>query len=346
MLAPYPLSRAWAALLGLGLAAAPPAPETGDGDPVPILRDASDRSRIRAEAETFEALVQKTKPDAVWNGRDMLWVEADPGAGTRFVCDRAYVFHPPGAYRTWVLMEPGFRAGEDARRVMPLLASKRSSDSGPGDYAIAAAARPGGGTVYELGWQDGPMGSGNWFRRSRLFVLRDASGRWRVIGPGVDEPSGHGAGNNSSYGTTVERSVEWTGDAEAPVRIRFARRVWLTEVGEEPVGLPDIEILSELVLEGPLPAVLKPAGRDYVVVGENDTLDAVVRRLSVWESGWDARREDRDRRRAAISDAWKEALLQANPGLPSGAIPKGTRVSLPAHADRPPVLRGQAPARP
>lgn len=54
---------------------------------------------IRAAADSWPALIEKTKPAFAWNGCDMMWIEAGTNDRPQFVLDEACILsaHKPAA---------------------------------------------------------------------------------------------------------------------------------------------------------------------------------------------------------------------------------------------------------
>jgi hypothetical protein len=67
-----------------GCSTNPPAAETKvfnystpDSGAVVVLNGLGKCLSVRVEADSWQALIEKTKPTFAWNGRDMMWIESD-----------------------------------------------------------------------------------------------------------------------------------------------------------------------------------------------------------------------------------------------------------------------------
>jgi hypothetical protein len=187
---------------------------------------------------------------------------------------------------------------------------KPESDRGSGNYVLALSRGPGGAVLVEVGFQ---RWSNLCHDDRRLYFIEDREGAWTFLGEGLDESGGHGSWSK------VEREVEWTGRAEAPVRIRFTRESFESESQEDWQWIGET-VHRDAVLDGPPPASLAALGREYVLAREGDGLDAVAVRLF--------------RPGDPILLPWRLGLLQVNPDLPEDGIPAGTRVPLPTASER------------
>ncbi len=277
-------------------------------------------AEIRVEAETLEALIGKVKPLAVFGGRDMIWADEDG-----FMFDRAFYYQPKGEPGRWVLLEKcrGLRfRSEHVRARAKFMDAKPMHDSGSGDYAVVRSRSPDGKTLYEVGWMAGPgAGSGAHVVERRIFMLRERSGRWRLVGEGPSEGSGNKGAFAGSH-KSVRLRVTWTGAPGAPVRIRATKTVrdWATRDSRK-----DLRTLQDGVLEGPLPAEYRRVGRPHVKSEKDESLAALAHRIAVW-NGYYAGRNAKEK--ASIEKLWLDALRELNPDLPETGIPEGTRVDV------------------
>ena len=58
---------------------------------------------ISESADSWPALIKKTKPTFAWNGCDMMWIENDTNGQPQFVLDEAYIYQPTNQPRQWIL---------------------------------------------------------------------------------------------------------------------------------------------------------------------------------------------------------------------------------------------------
>lgn len=313
-----------------------------------VLRGLGGRFAVRAEAGSWEALVEKVKPTFIWNDLDMMWIAGGEAGQPVFTMDRAHVLQPEGGPERWALLsvrrggthDPRDSAwaqvcGNWLRGTAKLHEEVPVSDHGSGDYAVVKAKQPEFGTVYEVGWQAlTSLGTGHYETERRLYVLRDAAGAWRFIGEGPEISSGK-QGYCRMYTGSVQSRVEWTGRRIAPVRVRFTvedvDHEWLSSddlADEEPDRPPRAARIEyrDAVLAGRLPARLRwTTDRPYMLAKEGDSFESVAGHLARWTGGWELNRGE-DRR--YILAMWRNALARLNPRLPKGEVPAGTRIRL------------------
>jgi hypothetical protein len=206
---------------------------------------------IRATASTLGELCRKVKPLAWWDLGDMLWVNEDSDK-LEVTVDKAQVFKPSGRPACFVLVDLDWKSFDswydkvNPRRETVHL-TKEILPSDEGSYLVEAGRSPNGDALYEAGLESPPGSeerSAGFFRR-HLFILRTQEGRWLFVGEGVQEERPR---SETVFIRTVEkRSVEWTGDAEAPVQVSF--------IFED--LLRDVSTRYTAVLEGRLPAKLR-----------------------------------------------------------------------------------------
>jgi len=305
--------------------------------PAPVLKEIGEGVSIGAEADSWEALVEKVQPAFTWAGRDMLWIEQDEQGNPRFTLDGAYVFQPEGKPARWVLL--AFGDGADPRgfslnyirRTARLYEENKMPvhDGGSGDYAVVKSHHPAAGTLYEIGWESiRSAGSSVATEERRLYLLRDGNGRWHFVGEGVG-PGVSKFGYNVTCLRSVESAVTWTGVPDRPVRIEFTVRDSRIEGGEMPedrVPRRRRDEYSRAVLAGRMPAALQWIDdRPYMLAEKGDMFDAIVSHLATWTIGWDTNRGDARKR---TLEMWADGVADLNPGLPRGEIPEGTRIRL------------------
>jgi hypothetical protein len=287
---------------------------------------------VQTEASSWEELVERADPTLLLGDWEMLWVERDGNSRLRFVINRAFVVVPEDSKPRWVLLTgrgAHWWIGAFANRsVSALCESPPVHDTGPGDYAVVLSRGPDDRVLYEVGREHGPCGSGNVVSGRRFYVFGDHEGNWRFIGEGPEEVSGK-LGYGHGYGHSVRRTVRWTGDTQAPVRLEFISSRSDAELGEGQIGLPYNVVYRDCVLEGQPPATLREGGRWYALVKRGETLDDVVYRQAVWSSGWSSRK---DQQKTALG-VWRDAILRLNPGLDPAEIREGARIELPTYGE-------------
>ncbi len=325
----------------------------------PVLKDIG--LVIREQAATLQKLTAKTKPDFTFGngGRDMMWVGQDEKGNPQFTLDRAYVHKPKGKPAKWVLLTSRnaplrlIRGGCEYLHGVAKLRKKVPTNRSCVKYALVKSTDPKGGTVYEIVWQSTMSGGTSLAESERhLFVLRDGKGRWRFIGEGPS--GGHGKmGYCKAWSSAVDARVKWTKRADTPVRIHFvatsAEYEWASSdmLQADPTAgdamRDELKTRLDWVLDGKLPTTLrKITGRPYILARPGDTFNKVVRHLSSWSSGWRGNLGKGDRRIEAV---WKRELTRLNPKLPTGNIPKGTRINLLTHAETIGLFNRSEPAK-
>lgn len=70
-----------------------------------VLEKLDDTLQVRRQANSFSALVDLTRPNLVWGGRDMLWITRDDFGKPGFAMNRAYPLQVGRDRPAWYLME-------------------------------------------------------------------------------------------------------------------------------------------------------------------------------------------------------------------------------------------------
>ncbi len=310
----------------------------------PVIKDLGKRIKIRFEAESWEELVRKVRPDLAWNCRDMLWLGRDERGWPQFETARAYRYQPAGGPERWVLVElreglysreQEVFAGDCLRGVAKLREKVPVSDHGPGCYAVMILGRNSSCKVYEIGWPAESAGMGHWEIQRTLYILYDRDmrdhlgGTWRLVGEGPECSQGR-TGIECHNSRIVSTSAEWTGRRSVRARIQLTTRSesidGCVETGPDDARVfkqPKV-VYRDFVLEGPSRAHSRLlGGHEYVIAGKGDTREKIVRHLASWTVGWAA---DRPGERDLILAAWRRALIRLNPRLPADPLPEGTKV--------------------
>lgn len=243
-------------------------PDSGD---VVTLKGLGRRLSIRVEADSLKALIQKTKPNFVWNGRDMMWVENDKNGQPEFILDEAYIYQPTNQPLRWVLLDTrdapfdewyGAVMGNNLHGVATLHPTVPVADNDAGvmgDYAVIKSTNPRFGTVYEIGWQK-LMANGTClcnFNR-RIYVLKDGQDRWHFLGEGPAAGSGRG------FESTMEAKVVWDGSITNanPLQIQFCCVFSVNTFSndrsaDDTNNAPEVITTNNYVIAGAFPARLK-----------------------------------------------------------------------------------------
>ena len=252
----------------------------GGGSPVAdevVIQSLGKGFFISVAADSWPALIQKTKPVFAWNGCDLMWIENDKRSEPRFVLDEAYIYQPTNQPRQWVLVKderpdgnrPEALTGDwwqwwqfgncNLRAVAGLHDSKPvPDDSGYyGDYAVVKSTNQRYGVVYEIGWQ-GEMSVGNAHPEysRRIYLFKDKASRWHFLGEGPAEGAEHGGWD------IVEARVVWDDSQinELPLQIKFHRettRSPVDYVADDTNRPPDEVSINDFVLAGKFPAQLQ-----------------------------------------------------------------------------------------
>jgi hypothetical protein len=179
--------------------------------------------------------------------------------------------------------------------------------------------------LYRLGWQAMVSGgSNNYTANSTIFLLEDRQKRWRVVGVGVAEGSGH-AGSTVCFGVSATYRIKWTGDAHSPIRVDLTVENGTYEVGEEPMGALDLPIRRDGTLVASPSFGIRWTSGEYVMPARGDTLERIAMRLAWWRPFM--RPGEGYRHRAA--EVWLQLLQERNPGLAEGVLPAGKRIHVP-----------------
>jgi hypothetical protein len=237
-------------------------PDSGE---VVVLKGLGNRLSVRVEADSWPAMIEKTRPTFAWNGRDMMWIGNDTNGQPQFVLDEAYIYQPTNQPLRWVLLDEqeapfdgyyGDVMGNNLRGVATLQREVpvAHNDAGIiGEYAVVKSTNPRFGTVYEIGWQK-LMANGTClceFNR-RLYVLNDRKDRWHFLGEGPAEGESHYGG------TTMESKVAWDNSTtnEFPLRIRFHSidTDHDNRIDGDANSQPDVVTTNDYVMAGTFPA--------------------------------------------------------------------------------------------
>ncbi len=307
------------------------------------------RLAVTAEAESWAALVEKLQPTLTVDNHDLIWIGKDDHGQPQFTLDEAFILHPPGQPRRWVLLKEipgapfdGFY-GEVMGNNLHGVASLMGKVPAPvgdaeiyGDFAVGKSSHPAHGTVYEIGWQK-LMANGTSLQEGnrRLYLLQDPAGQWHFLGEGPVDQHGK-SGYNQGERNDVESAVVWTNlpPPALPVEIHFVvkntHREWSSD--DNPVAArPDLSTYEDYVLSAPFPGQLQRAtARPYTISEKGDTFDELARRNTAWES--DAIKTSA---KLFYQHLWLDGLARLNPALPPAAIlPVGTKVQLLNQAER------------
>jgi hypothetical protein len=323
-------------------------PDSGD---VVALKGLGKRLSVRVEADSWQALIEKTKPAFAWNGRDMMWIESDTNSQPQFVLDEAYIYQPTNQPLRWVLLDThdapfdewyGEVMGNNLRGVATLHKTVPIADNDAGEigeYAVVKSSNPKFGTVYEIGWQK-LMANGTCLCEDnrRIYVLKDRANQWHFIGEGIGDSSGKSGIEDD--GTSVDARVVWMKSKtnDLPFQIQFVCQNCETEASDAPdfVPRPGLVTYDEYILAGTFPAPLRrTTDRSYLLAEKGDTFDKFVEHCAEWDNGWnvwpDAGQKIKNER---IIEMWRAGLAQLNPQLPkTGNIKEGTRVQLLTYAE-------------
>ena len=279
----------------------------------------SKRLRVRVQAETWDALVAKVKPDVTWSGTDrdgqdgvsrwngpnMLWIEKDAKGRTVFHLEQAFAWRPRGQKTQWILIEDVSDqegANDDGNNM---------EDSPVGDEPYEAmltnqslAARIAHGKPKDESF-DGAGNAGEYAqdisRDPRGGVVcevgwtpspnRDGCEQWertlyfwrKPIGPWRfigEAPLTYQQSRNHGESASMEAKVCWLGAPPAPV-IQFA-----LSMSQGTVHGNSGETCQDYILKpnaNGTPAESKPTDdHDYILAEDKDTLDSVV----LWHCPW------------------------------------------------------------
>lgn len=323
----------------------------------------SARLKVRLEAETWDALVAKVKPNFIiktqtpWrdenpDGRDFMWIEEGSDGRLAFRLEEAYTWRPTDQKSRWVLVDPVMQPEGKAWDVLwdqawsnfsgnmlPMKVVVGAEPRWPG-YAKVNSTDPRGGTVYEIGWVSSVCdGSGCCQTRRNLFIWRDAAGRWYFLGEGPDGSSSKNGYANWSE-VEVRSTVHWSvAERPAPWRIDFVEATTRSEgFADGAEGLPEVTLCRDAVMNvrpDALPASWSwTSTRDYeyLVAASGDTLDQAAARLAAWTGDWKIPADEtlRAKGRNLVWGACRYQLWRLNPELMERRLAAGTRIQLPS----------------
>ncbi|HTB86239.1 MAG TPA: hypothetical protein VK742_21505 [Candidatus Sulfotelmatobacter sp.] len=229
---------------------------------------------IRLAADSWPALVRKTKPRFAWSGCDLMWIETNQQGELQFTLDEAYVYQPTNQPLQWVLLDEktnvpykdgnrvdprNFDSCLNLRAVAPLRDDipRVQNDGGErGNYAVTTGTNPRHGSVYQIGWQRemGASPAHPEYER-RIYLFQDRLNDWHFLGEGPEQGEERGAEN------AVQSQVEWIEAAkhEPPLKIKFhvetriSPREW--DYSADDTNYPPDEYkTNNYVLAGPFPA--------------------------------------------------------------------------------------------
>ncbi len=317
-----------------------------DSGAVVVLKKLGKRLSVRIEADSWQALVIKTKPTFAWNGRDMMWIENDTNGQPQFVLDEAYIYQPTNQPPRWVLLAThaapfdewyGKVMGNNLRGVATLHQTVPIADNDAGvigDYAVIKSTNPRFGTVYEIGWQM-LMANGTCLCEDnrRLYVWKDRTSHWHFLGEGQGEESERGGGQ------TVESKVVWENSPtnDLPFQIQFhceqtTSPYNVSADNTDTNNPPSVTICYDSALVRELPAQHQDIGHNpYLLAEKDDTLEKITLRLGFFLPGWDAWPDETKQQaeKKRILETWRAAIVRLNPNLPQHEkMNEGTRVDL------------------
>jgi hypothetical protein len=233
-----------------------------------VITDLGKKFSIHESANSWPALIRKTKPTFAWNDCDLMWIETNQQDGLQFTMDEAYVYQPTNQPLQWVLLDDKTNVPYGDRRLespagwnLHAVASLRDGipprqyDIGErGNYAAMIGTSPHSGNVYEIGWQrESGAGIGHPDYGRRIYLFQDQASSWHFLGEGPEEASEHGEEN------TVQSQVEWIGaeSNDRPFKIKFHVETIISSVDytlDETNRPPDEYKTNNYVLAGPFPA--------------------------------------------------------------------------------------------
>lgn len=288
----------------------------------------------RSSADSWEALVREARPTCAWGGRDMLWVVVDnKSRPASFLLARAHVRRTADGVRWTILQQTRTDSsnplgGDYLREETPVTEKSIGSDAGFFAHALRASSDPEGGTLYQIYW---PAifsgGSGNWQEGRWIFVLCDAKGGWQIIGEAPGEQNGK-SGQYFSRRCTFE--FTWTGKRDTPLRIDVTCINSQTEVGKEQLGLAQLDVRRDGVIQGALPAKLEWQGQEYVLAQKGQTVQSIAGDFSRWHT---LGLRDRHEQIAKVQRVWRERLAAINTYAPDEPLKQDARVNVMSYSE-------------
>jgi hypothetical protein len=238
------------------------------------LDPVTDHLHLRQHAATLKELVDKTRPEFVWNGKDcpwwahdLLWVTHNAAGKPTFAMNRAYALKLAKVQRTERCL---FDADNDAQS--DWFEYAREVDENP----AILARDPRRGVVYRAAWHSLPnSGTGHILITRQLFFLCDVRNHWQFIGEGPEERTGRN-GLANYYQISVATRIVWTNELSAPVQVLCTE----TETHECPTdgnrapGIAPLSVRRDGTFGGASPGSVRWNGLSYIIVDKDEALEA------------------------------------------------------------------------
>lgn len=318
------------------------------------LEDPLDRGiAIWADEESLAALVAWVKPTFVLGNRSsvhLVWAGKDSKGRAQFTVREAFVYQLEGTRPRWVLV--CLKAGEKKRprqlwgtlyhAVCRNCKKKPMHDHGEGYYTVVLSRDPRHGWLYRIGWEAYHRGgTGRLVRNWGVFALQNKNGRWRLVARAV--PTASWKSGWICHNISADYRIKWLDMVGEPVQIAVTIRRWTSETGEGANGDWDLMKYRDGVLLGAPTFGVKWTSNCYLRSRNGDMLDDIAARLARWDAGRPGRSAEAFARWKQLQQRWRRTLVQLNPKLPDGRIPKNTRIQLPENGKLP---KGKAKPQP
>jgi hypothetical protein len=291
--------------------------------------------------ESFDELVAVARPTFVWQ-HTLIWVDAQKGDTPRFsAAIPAWVKLSRGTL-SWAILQRGKSNYIDreasglatndivnaSMHELEVVSAKPIHDGGAGDYALRIL-REHQYEVYELGIEAFWGGAGNWHEGRRLYVMRQPSGEWKLIGEGPAEGGGK-SGWAVSYGTSCTATAILKPDDIDSVRIDFDTEEYYDGSLKPPGDVRPIDIHRTATLGGKTPGVFRRTSAPYILsTQELNTVDSIATSFVYWITDGG----DRENSKSLPNAAVRAQIAKQNPKLSGRRLSPGTRVEVPASGE-------------
>jgi hypothetical protein len=310
-------------------------------------------AEVLTDADALTALAAKTKPLAVWNETDMLWVRRHANGSPQFLLNRAVRFDDAQRPR-WALVrrkpDVNYVVGLDGQfsycevNVVP---TALQSDGGAPPHALVVARTDAGDTLYRVRWSsEGSTGVAHPYTLRDVFVLRTPKGNWRLLGEGASLLYS-GAGPSDWFGQDVSYRIDWPAEVGArdPIITATFSETW-GAMYEEPSrpSKHDFTCLREGTLDLATHR-MRWGGHAYTLASAGESLDCVVDRIGEWKLGYYY--DYRPERRGALLDLLRPVIRTLNPrSAAKQRLPNGERILVPEDAEITRALKGSPATHP
>lgn len=307
--------------------------------PEVIFQELGSQLMIRAEADSFEALRSKVRPDFSWKNC-LFWIRDAKGAPV-FEMDEAFGHEIPSQPLKWALIEilpnrpfdekSGWVImGNYVHETVQIISSPKAREEGllAGSWATLVGSNSVRGAVYEVGWASQESGgTGHYVNARHVYFLRDVQRDWHFIG--AAELASQGKAGNRSGCSSITAEVQWIDSAPLGVQVQLVQETgeYIMDEGSEPLpkGVkPGFIQYFDYVLRKDEAGPKRTKTRPYLISEKGDSYATLFLHVGFWteEEAWTPE----------LKAKWKKyvqaELTRINSVKGQDEIPPGTRVYL------------------